>query len=388
MMSEPVLTLVSRGASLDREKRRRWPVPRPSPAFSTVVILPTVLAAIYLLLIATPVYVSEARFVVRAPSQAPPSSLGTVLQGVGVASAMTDAFAVHEYIESRDGLRGLMVRRDVRTILRGDEADLFSRHPRPWHGDSFEDLFKGYKRFVTVGYDSTSGISTLRVSAFKPGDAQILATELLNGSETLVNRLNERAANDAVRDSLQMVKEAEARLAAAQLHLTTFRNRERFIDPTRTAAAGLDLVGGLMSQLATMRAERAQLAEDAPQSPQIAVLDGRIRAFEQQVEAERAKLAGDADSIAPKIGEYERLVLDREFADRALASATSAYETARLEARRQKLYLDRVVEPNLPDKPVLPKRWLALLTVFISALLVYGTGWLIAAGVREHRQNL
>ena len=50
-------------------------------------------------------------------------------------------------------------------------------------------------------------------------------------------------------------------------------------------------------------------------------------------------------------------------------------------------YLERIVSPSEPDKPTEPKRWLALLTVFASSLLVYAVGWLVWAGVREHRQD-
>ncbi len=76
----------------------------------------------------------------------------------------------------------------------------------------------------------------------------------------------------------------------------------------------------------------------------------------------------------------------REFADRELASATAALLTAEQEAQRQNLYLERVVSPSLPDEPGQPNRWLAILKVLSTAFLIYGVGWLIWAGVREHRQ--
>ena len=98
-------------------------------------------------------------------------------------------------------------------------------------------------------------------------------------------------------------------------------------------------------------------------------------------------MAGDANSLAPKLSVYEDLALAREFADRELTQATAAVVSAEQEARRQKLYLDRVVSPSLPDEPAGPRRWLAVLTVFASSILVYGIGWLVYAGVREHRQD-
>ena len=98
-------------------------------------------------------------------------------------------------------------------------------------------------------------------------------------------------------------------------------------------------------------------------------------------------MAGAQGSLAPKISTYEDLVLNREFADKQLAAATAALTTAEQEARRQKLYLDRIVNPSLPDEAMEPRRWLSLLTVFASCLLIYGLLWLMWAGVREHRQD-
>jgi len=69
-------------------------------------------------------------------------------------------------------------------------ADLFSRYPRIGEVPSEEGLLKALNRFVVVGYDSSTGISTLEVKAFRPKDAQNIATILLDGGEGLVNRLN------------------------------------------------------------------------------------------------------------------------------------------------------------------------------------------------------
>ena len=81
---------------------------------------------------------------------------------------------------------------------------------------------------------------------------------------------------------------------------------------------------------------------------------------------------------------YERLLLEREFADRQLASATSSLEGARSDAQRQHLFLVRVVQPNLAEYPLYPKRWTTAIGVFIGLLTAYGIGWLLLAGVREH----
>lgn len=361
---------------------RRLPV-----GFLLVVGLPTLLAMIYFLIIATPRYVSEARFIVRQANQSTPSSLGVALQGVGLSSTQSDAFAVHEFINSRDALVLLGRRYDVAAILNPPGADAFSRYPRFWDSRSEEGLYKGLRRFVTVGFDSTTGISTLRVEGFRAADARNLNEALLSGGELLVNRLNDRARADAVSEASMARDEARAKLSDVQNQLTAFRNSAGFIDPELSARESSSLIGGLMATVAQLRADRAQLAGEAPQSPQLPILDGRIAAYERQIESERSKVAGASTSLAPRVGVYADLQLQLELADRELTQATSALLTAQQEARRQKLYLDRIVNPNLPDTPAEPRRWIAVLTVFASSLMIYAVGWLVWAGVREHRQD-
>lgn len=365
---------------VERMARLPWP-------FLVIVVLPTLLAAIYYLLIASPRYVSEAQFIVRAPARSQPSALGIALQGVGLPGPQTDAFAVHEYIRSRDGLSDLGTHFDVAAVLGRPGADLLARYPRPWESRTREGLHRGYQRFITVGYDSTTGISTLRVEAFTPGDAEGMAEALLQGGEALVNRLNVRAASDAVAAAEQAQAEASARLASAQQRLIAFRNREQFIDPVRTATEGGKLIGDLMATVAGLKADRSQLAAEAPQSPRLPGIDSRIAAFERQIALERAKIAGDAGSLAPQVSAYEDLVQEREFAGAQLTEAAAALVLARQESRRQTLYLERIVNPNRPDQPLEPRRWLSLLTVLASTLLIYGIGWLVWAGVREHGQG-
>lgn len=355
-------------------------------SFLGFVVAPTLAAAVYFGLVATPQYVSEARFIVRQPSQPQPSGLGVALQGIGLPAGQTDAFAVHEYVLSRTGMQGLAKDIDLPQALRANHADPLARYPRPWEGRSQEDLFKAYLRFVEVGYDSSTGISTLRARAFRPEDARKMTASLLARSEHLVNQLNDRAASNAVQEALQSRDDAIARRDLAQSRLTSFRNSSGIIDPSRTASEMTQLIGGLLEQVAVLKAEKAQVASLTPNSPQIEVIDARIRAYENQISIERAKMAGTAGSLAPQVGGYEDLLLAREIADREVTQTTAAYISARNEARRQQLYLDRIVEPNLPDKSTEPRRLISILIVLMSTLSVYGLGWLIWAGIREHRQ--
>jgi len=362
---------------------------RRAPLFAVMVLLPTAVAAFYYLVLAAPMYVSETKFIVRTPSQQAPSTLDSVLLGVGLgstSSSNTDVYAVHEYISSRDAVRDLQQYHHLSTILGRAPLDLVARFPRPFEGRSFEDLYSAYTRFVTVNYNSQTGISTLKVKAFRPRDAQDLATALLDGGEGVINRLNDRSVMDALNDANRHTQDAEQKVTAAETALTNFRNREKLIDPTRSSLADLELVGKIEGQLATLRAERTALAASAPESPQLPLMDQQIQAFQTQADDQRAKIAGQDTSLAPLIGEYEQLIIDRDFAAKELTAASTAVESARLDMRRKHLYLERIVSPNLPDSAREPHRIYSIWMIFIGSLLIYATVALILAGLREHGQ--
>jgi capsular polysaccharide transport system permease protein len=109
-----------------------------------------------------------------------------------------------------------------------------------------------------------------------------------------------------------------------------------------------------------------------------------VVALEQQVESERSRLFGSETAKVNTFAEFERLTIEAEFAAKALVVANTMLETARLEVLRKQLYLDRVVEPNTADLSRYPRRFLSIITVFATALLIYAVLWLVMANAREH----
>jgi capsular polysaccharide transport system permease protein len=373
------------GADKSSLSARAWAFATQRRWFLLSVALPTTLAILYYGFIASDIYVSESRFVVRSTSQAAgPNMFGDLLQTVGIARSQDDTFSVHDYILSRDIVTALSDNNDLRNVLSRPEADFIRRVPPPWGGNSFEQLFKSYKTFVHVNYDTTTGISTLVVEAFRSDDAHNLASAILLYGEELINRMNERARNDSVGLARREVQENEQRVAAVQTAFTEYRLATNILDPEITAGTLLELVGELSSELAASQTMLLQMLRASPESPQIPTIRDRIAALEAQVDAERRKVIGNSDAMALQLSEYERLLLEREFATKALASATTSLETARMEADRKQLYLEEIVVPNNPDYPLYPRRLRIILLVAISALMFYGISWLVSASVREH----
>lgn len=348
------------------------------------VALPTVLAAIYYGAIAAPIYVSESKFVVRYTAPPASNAFGSFLQSAGITRSQDDTFSVHDFLQSRDALRQLTEQLPVRVMFSREEADWLARFPRPWDTDSFEALHRYYGARVKVTHNATTGITTLRTAAFRAEDALAINNALLGFSSALLNRMNERAREDAISFSLAETRDAERRLLDAQAAITAFRNQALMVDPTRVSTTMLDLIGRLSAELATTRARLAETQSSAPNSTALPLMTSRITALEQQIEQERAKLVGTEASVAPRIVEYERLVLARELASKMLTSATNALDAARADARRRQLYLEPVVSPHQADEAELPYRALTVIVTFLAASIAFVIGWLMVAAARDY----
>jgi capsular polysaccharide transport system permease protein len=354
--------------------------------FWAIVGVPTLVAAVYYFGIAAPQYMSEAEFVVRGPGAQKPMAGGvaSLLQGGG-SEGEDDAMMVQAFIMSRDAVRELDRHEDLRAVLDRPEADFVSRFPGliSWRTD-FEALYKTYSRFVNVDLDQSTNVSTLQVKAYRPEDAQKIASALLAASERLVNRLNERARQDAVSSLQSEVDATQKHIAAIQAQLTAYRIREQILDPKSAAEGPLKLLGDLNAQRAAAQAQLADALKNAPHSPQIRVLRTSIASLDKLIDQERSKITGDTGSVAAVQTGYEQLDIAQKLAEKQLASAYKSLEAAQLDAQRQQLYLETIEQPSLPDFPLYPKRIVSFSMVLATCLLAYGIAWLLVASVREH----
>jgi capsular polysaccharide transport system permease protein len=351
--------------------------------FTWLVLLPTALVAAYFYLIASPQYVSEARFVVRSRADAPQLSLGAVISAAagGGASAAGEASSVRDFLLSHDAVMRTQEQVDLITIWSRDDADFYAR----LRDTEPERLTKFYNSMVSASLDTSTGVTTLRVRSFRPEDSKAIATTLLSLSESLVNRLSERAREDALRIARAEVEVAERRVADSRLALTRFREAQQDLDSAGTATAAAQTITAMESALTAAQAElRERMAFMRPDNPALAVTRNRIEALERQIAVERARRTQGEGTLAQQLGTFERLMLEREFADRQLASATASLEAARVEAQRQQIYIARVVEPNLAVYPLYPRKLIGVGSVFLGLSVAFGIGWLLVAGMREH----
>jgi capsular polysaccharide transport system permease protein len=352
--------------------------------FWAIVGLPTLVAGVYYFAIASNLYLSEAKFIVRSPKQVQTSSIGALIQSAGLARAVDDTAVIEDFIMSRDAVRRLEQRNDLRTVFSRPEGDFVTRFPGILMRSDFEALFRRYDHFVSVETDHTSGVTALRIKAYRPEDAQAIAMALLNYAEQLVNELNERARQDTLGTARREVDRAQEQISQIQSQLTAYRVQQNMLDPKSASTGVLELTGQMKAAQAQARQQLGELLKNSPSSPQIPVVQARIASLDKLIAEERAKLTGETNSVAATLTEYERLALGRELAEKALASAFTSLEAARIEAQRQQLYIETIAQPNLADYPLYPKRVVSFGMVLVSCLLAYGIAWLLVISAREH----
>lgn len=356
-----------------------------NPLFLLTVFLPTSLATGYFAFLAPDVYVSEARFVIRSPQVKAPTGLSAIIQGTSITRSHDDTFTVHDFMTSRDALRILLERLPLRQAFSTPEPLPLSSFPNFLGDESFEALHRYYQKHVAVSADSSSGISNLAVRAFRPEDAHRINETLLELSEKLINDLNTRARQDLIQFASSEVAHAEQRARTAALALSAYRNEKQVFDPERQSTVQFQQIAKLQDELIASKTQLAQLQDASIQSPQIHALEKRIEILTAEIASETAKIVGAGASLAQKAADYERLSLDKTFAEKSLAAALSSLEAARNEALRKQLYLERIVSPNLPDRSFEPKRIKSTVEVFLLGLIAWGIGSMLIAGVREHQ---
>jgi capsular polysaccharide transport system permease protein len=365
---------------------RAWGVLLRWHLFLVCVALPTSLAVAYYGFIASDVYVSQSLFVVRSPERQSTSPLGMLFKGAGFSRAQDDAYVVHDFMMSREALTALEAKMDIKQKFSDASIDPFSRFTGIDPDQSFEAFHRYFQKHAQQQIDSLSSITTLTIRAYTPQDAQRINQELLLLSEARVNQLNTRGRQDLINFAQQEVADAQRRALQASLVLADYRNKKGVIDPERQTAIPLQQIAKLQTELLAAKTLLAQVMLLARENPQIPSLKQTVAMLETEIALESAKVTGDTkQSLASKAADFQKLAMNKEFADKMLAGALTTLEQARSESQRQQLYLERIAQPSLPDAALEPRRIRGVLTAFVLGLLFWGIAAMVIAGVKEHQ---
>ncbi|WP_260929615.1 hypothetical protein [Novosphingobium sp. 9] len=354
------------------------------PLFLITVVIPTVVAILYFGIFASDVYVSESRFVVRGSNKSSMSPLGLMLSGGGLSGASEEGNAVEEYLSSRLALKeadsdGLLTRAyTAPSIFWFDRFGAGGKRDR----EHFYDYFLNH---VKVEDETTTQVLYLTVRAYGAKQAHDINERLLERSEALVNRMSDRARQDAVASAQAEVNQAQDRARGAARALADYRDREGVIDPEKEATVRLQMISKLQDELISVQTQLSQLTSYTPQASQIPYLRTQANKLQQEIDAQTAGIAGGRKSLSSASARYQELELDTEIAGKQLATALASLQDARTDAERKRAYVQRIADPSTPDYAMEPRRIGGIFATLLLGLIAWGVLSTLLIGIREHR---
>jgi len=330
---------------------------------------------------------------------APVTVTGTYLWGVAADKYASYAgFLVRSEqstIGTSEGLGGILSRSLVdRVNERVNLRQLWSKQPQDWmfsynDGPNPEDLVRYWNQNVKIFYDQ--GMLDLRVTAFDPIDAQLIAQTIIDESQSVINQLNAVARRDSLRYAEEDLNNALQRLKEARAAVQAFRSQNNIVDPTAFVGGQEGVLTSLQQQLADAMVQLGMLKANAQSGDsRIDQAELRIDIINQQIEEERAKIGDESNSVetsstANIVSRYEILEVDRQYAESAYAVAKSAYDLARAQSDRQTLYLAQYVTPTIAVEPEYPERLKLLGLVGGFLLLTWLIGVMTYYSIRDRR---
>lgn len=389
---DPVRLPVKQPGSVERPSRARVKARRGYGVIISAflfIVVPTSLAAYYYFSVASNQYVTEFKFAIRGIEARGKDALAAA-SGVPALELAGDAFIVTDFIGSPEIVTKVNAKVDVRAIYANNSYDWFARLPAE---ATVEDLNVYWKKMVHPHFDFLTGIVGVTVKAFTADDALKLSQAIITESEEMFFRISERGRADSVRFADQELARAEANLNRVRDQLRALRQKERLLDPNRTAVATTDLSSRMKEELTRMNAELSTMASYLPPSaPQIVMLKNRARATEEQLRkldgAAGTQAAGDAqgrqDALPGVLAKYESLGSEVAILEKSYAAALEGSQHARAMADRKTAYLATFVEPTRADSALFPERSKNVLIAFAAALTLWLLGLLIVSSVRDH----
>ncbi|MCR6501422.1 hypothetical protein MUO32_20510 [Shinella sp. CPCC 101442] len=391
--------IVKKIMTLPEMPKRKRKLPWTQISFGLVVVVPTILTALYFAFIASPQYVVETQFSVRGANQSSLSGLGIpALVGGGLQSG--DSYIVADYIHSAQILPDIREQTgvDIRTVYSRPNIDFLYRENDTRSLDEFRDYWRD---MVDVSFNSTTGNVTMRVFAFSPTDATQVSQSILSVSEHLVNTLSDKTRRQVVDVANQQVARSEERLRNIRKQMTELQINEQAVDPATVATMEATIISSLEQELASLRTRYKALVDSiSSDAPSARVIERKISALEAQLIEQRNRLTGDVDqpadgkttrsgtdtssALPQMISRFSELGVEQEFAVKAYTASLAALEAAMQEAQKQERYFAVYVPPREPEVALYPFSLLNTGIVLLSSISLWVIGYFVFRSVKDH----
>lgn len=348
-------------------------------------VLPMIGSTVYYAFLASPGYVSEVRFIVRSSTpflSRDRYSGGTVEPKEKI---VQDTAILLNYLESPAIIQDMQKTVNLQQTFGRGDIDFLSRLPE---NASQDDMLKYWRRHFYAGVNPKSGIIELEVTAYSPKEATETLKLVLHLAEAQVNQLNSGMWADLRISTQSEVDNATKEVADIRAKLRDTQNKTGVFDIDLSAQNIVNVLTTVEAEIAELRSRKAALSKSVGEtSPQMADLNRRLAAQEEQAKSLRSQAAGVATAGSGNLADYssvfEDLKLALSLAESRLKSAITELEKVKLVSSLQLVYIDNFTEPTVPDKNKYPKVALSLFLSLLACLAICGTACGVVVMIRN-----
>lgn len=330
-------------------------------------VLPLAGGTVYFSFLASPGYVSEVRFIVR--SSTPFLSRDRYSGGMvePKEKIVQDTAILLNYLVSPAIIQDIQKSVDLHQLFGRNDIDFLSRLPKD---STQDDMLEYWKKHLSTYVNPKSGIVELEVTAYTPSEANAILRLVLHLAQAQVNRLSSGMWDDLRASTQSEVDNATKEVADLRGKFRDIQNKTGVFDIDLSAQNISNVLTTVEADIAELRSRRAALSKSVGgNSPQMADLDRRLAAQEEQAKRLRAQVAGAPTAGNGNLANYssvfDNLKLNLSLAENKLKSAITELEKVKLVSSLQLVYIDNFTEPTVPDKNKYPK---VLLSLFLSLL--------------------
>lgn len=345
----------------DIVRRRRRRLALLGARLAVFVMLPTLMAAWYFYVIATPLYATHTEFVIQQAdaqsSPGPGGALGGLFSGTGLATSQ-DSVTVQSYLQSREAMRRLDADHGFKAHFQAESMDPLRRLAMD---TTDEAAYRLYRRMVQISYDPTEGIIKMEVIAATPETSEQFSRALIQYAEEQVDQLTQRLRANQMNDAMDSFERAEEQMLATQMRVLELQESYQVLSSEVEVTLLTQQITTLEAQINQERLSLADLlANPRPNAARVQQVERRIAALDAQIQAMRSSLTqGEAGGASLARVQREMVMAEADVATRQLMLANSLQqlEAARIEANRQVRYLSMGVSPVAPDESTYPRRF-------------------------------
>ncbi|MDP9632004.1 UNVERIFIED_ORG: capsular polysaccharide transport system permease protein [Ensifer adhaerens] len=350
-------------------------------------VLPMVGSIGYYTFLASPGYVSQVRFIVRSSTPLLSRDRYSSNTVEPKEKIVQDTAILLNYLESPAIIQDMQKHVDLHRLFGGPNIDFLSRLPADATQD---DMLKYWKKHAYTYVNPKSGIVEVEITAYSPQQAHDLVQLVLRLSEERVNKLSAGMWED-LRASTQIdVDQATREVAELRGKFRDTQNQTGVFDVDMSAHRIDAVLTTVESNIADLRGRRQALGETlASKAPQVADLERRIAAAEEQAKNLRAQIAGTTGQSESNLAGYSSLFdglkLALSLAENRLTAAIKDLEKVKLVSSLQLTYVDNFIEPTLPDSNKYPNIGLSL---FLSLLVCLAACGVTCGGLMMIRKKM